>query len=102
MGLDELEKRSAEGLWVEKCDFMSAGAGAGDLVDQGNAARLQALQHAVDVLHPQRQVVERVAALFQKLLQPGVATGSHQLEGGSVGEIEEGGVHFLRRHELLV
>src|SRR2546429_5974867 len=71
--LDELQERPAECLGMEKSDPVPSRARASDLVDQGYAARIQALEHTVDVLHPQRQVMERVAALFQELLQAGVA-----------------------------
>jgi len=86
---------------MEKSDPVPPRARASDLVDQRHAARIQALEHAVDVLHPQRQVMERVAALFQELLQAGVAARTDELERRAVGEVEEGRVDFLRRHVLL-
>jgi len=71
--LDELQERPAECLGMEKTDPVPSRSGAPDLVDQGDAASIQALEHTVDVLHAQRQMMERVAALFQELLQTGVA-----------------------------
>src|SRR5205823_9960021 len=39
---------------------------------------------------------------FQKLLQAGVAARTDELQRRAVGEVEEGGVDFLRRDVLLV
>src|SRR5260370_12348802 len=96
VGFDQLEQSAAEGLGVEKSHFVSARAGAGDLVEQGHAAGVEALQYLVDVFHTQRQVVQSVAALLEKLFQAGVAARADQLQGRSVGKIEEGRVDFLR------
>src|SRR5207248_8135691 len=93
VGLDQLEQGTAEGLGVKKGDPVSARAWAAHLVDQGNSARRQPAEHVVDVLHAQGEVVQRIAALFQKLLQARVAARGHQLERSPVGKVEEGGIH---------
>ncbi len=80
MGFDQLEQSAAEGLGVEKSHSVSACAGAADLVEQGHAAGVEALQYLVDVFHAQRQVVQSVAALLEKLFQAGVAARADQLQ----------------------
>src|SRR3989442_14494638 len=87
---------------MEKSDPLPSRARAPYLVDKGNATRIQALEHTVDVLHAQRQVMERVASLLQELLQAGVAARRDEFERRAVGEVEEGRVDPLRRNVLLV
>src|SRR5438067_13392656 len=102
MGFDELEQGSAERLGVEKGHSVPARTRAAHLVDERDAARVQALQDCVDVLRAHREVVQGVAALLEELFQSGVAAGSDQLQRCAVGEVEERRVHFLRGNVLLM
>src|SRR5262249_44917891 len=99
---DQLQERAAEGLGMEEGDFVPARAWPRDLVDERHASGAQAGEQRVQVLDAQREVVERVAALLQELLEPLVALGRDQLERGAIGEVEEGGVHLLRGDEFPV
>src|SRR5919201_2616463 len=102
VGFDELEQGAAERFGMEKGDLVPARAGPRNLVDEGYTARLEALQQRVQIAHAQREVVECIAALREELLQAFISLRRDQLERGAVREIEERGVHLLRRDELLV
>src|SRR4051812_23066686 len=73
---------------------------------RGGRPFCRAFQKAVDVPDPEREVVERVSALLEKLLQARVAAERllrrYELERGPVREVEEGRAHFLRRDHFPV
>src|SRR2546425_791434 len=102
VGLDQLQQRAAESPGMEEGDLVPARAGPRDLVDERDPPLVQPGEQRVQVAHAQRQVVERVAAPLQELLQALVALRGDQLQRGAVGEVEESRVHLLRGHEFLV
>ena len=76
----QLQQGSPEGPRMEKSNLVAPRAGTADLVEEGDAPRVEALEQAVEIFHAQRQVVERVAALFEELLQAGVSLRRDQLQ----------------------
>src|SRR5688500_8646772 len=96
---DQLDQGAAERARVQESDQVAAGAGTRRAIDELDTGALQARQRSGDVAHRERDVMERVAALRDELLEAGVAGHrADQLDRGAAAwRAQERGGGALRR-----